>query len=349
MILDIQLIYKIYTKYIHLYLKNSIYIYNMIVNYECMRCGNKRHIKTIMIRHLNRKRLCKLKKYNINIQKFKQDLLDGKEMDSLRLEIENTQNESKMNPNESKISQNESKMNPNKSKIYKKIYKCSYCEKNYSSNSNLNKHLKSCREKKKSDDAKKSMDELVNILNQQLKEVRKELENKNKQIDELIKKAGIQNSTITQNIQNNIKLLAYKDTDISNISDKDILKCLNHSNMCVPHLIKMIHLNPDLPENHNIYISNLKNGYIMIYDGDKWTTLNREDVIDNLINDKQCLIEERIENWIENGQRYPIIMKKFERYLEKKENNVVLDKIKQEIRLMLFNNRNMVKNKLIEI
>ena len=86
----------------------------------------------------------------------------------------------------------------------------------------------------------------------------------------------------------------------------------------------------------------------MVYDGDKWTTLNREDVIDNLINDKQCLIEERIENWIENGQRYPTIMKKFERYLEKKENNVVLDKIKEEIKLMLFNNKNLVKTRLIE-
>ena len=62
----------------------------------------------------------------------------------------------------------------------------------------------------------------------------------------------------SDNIQNNIKLLAYKDTDISKISDKDIMKCINHSNMCVPHLIKMIHLDPKKPQNHNVYISNLK-------------------------------------------------------------------------------------------
>ena len=37
-------------------------------------------------------------------------------------------------------------------------------------------------------------------------------------------------------------------------------------------------------------------------------------------------------------------MKKFERYLEKKEKDVVLNKIKEEIRFMLFNNRNMIKN-----
>ena len=116
------------------------------------------------------------------------------------------------------------------------------------------------------------------------------------EIDELIKKAGIQNNgTITNNIQNNIKLLAYKDTDISKLSDNDFIKCINHNNMCIPQLIKMIHLNPQKPENHNIYISNLKNGYIMLYDGKKWNTFNRDEMINNMIDEKQTIIEEKIE------------------------------------------------------
>ena len=68
------------------------------------------------------------------------------------------------------------------------------------------------------------------MLNSQLKEQReefkKELDKKNNQIDELIQKAGIQNSgTITNNIQNNIKILAYKDTDLSHLTDKDYMYC----------------------------------------------------------------------------------------------------------------------------
>ena len=35
-------------------------------------------------------------------------------------------------------------------------------------------------------------------------------------------------------------------------------------------------------------------------------------------------------------------MNKFNRYLEKKEHNSVLDKIKAEIKLMLFNNRDII-------
>ena len=83
----------------------------------------------------------------------------------------------------------------------------------------------------------------------------------------------------------------------------------------------------------------------MVYDGGKWDTFNRDEIINNMIDDKQGLIEERIENWIEEGKKYPAIMRKFERYLEKKENNVVIDRIKEEIKLMLFNNRKLIKSK----
>ena len=60
--------------------------------------------------------------------------------------------------------------------------------------------------------------------------------------------------------------------------------------------------------------------------------------------EKEIIIEEKLEEWLEKGKMYPEIMKKFTRYLEKKENDVVLDKIKDEIKLVLFNNRNLIKS-----
>ena len=147
-----------------------------------------------------------------------------------------------------------------------------------------------------------------------------ELEKKNKQIDELIKKAGIQNSgTIIQNIQNNIKLLAYDKTDISDLTDNDFMKCFNHNNMCVPHLVKRIHFNPKKPENHNVYISNIKNKYAMVYDGNKWNLKNQDETIGDLIDVNEGYLEQKLEEWLENGSEYPEIMKKFNRYLEKKD------------------------------
>ena len=63
----------------------------------------------------------------------------------------------------------------------------------------------------------------------------------------------------------------------------------------------------------------------------------------NLIDDKESIIEQKLEEWIENGEKYPEIMNKFNRYLEKRENDKVLDRIKGEIKLMLFNNRDLIK------
>jgi 5,10-methenyltetrahydromethanopterin hydrogenase len=82
----------------------------------------------------------------------------------------------------------------------------------------------------------------------------------------------------------------------------------------------------------------------MIYNGSKWILNDRDESIQNLIDDKESIMEQKIEEWIENGNQYPDIMKKFRKYIDKKENDVVLNKIKGEIKLMLFNNRDIIVN-----
>ena len=274
------------------------------MNYQCYRCGYTINDKTKMKIHFGRKSQCKPKLNNIILDEYKESILLGVKYKELKNNNKSAKKSSEILQKSSLLSAN----NPQKSSDNK----CKYCEKEFASYKNKWRHEnKNCKEKKKGEEAKDSMDKLVKLLNEQMKEqnnqLKKELDKRdkqikeqNKQIDELIKKAGINNSNITQNIQNNIKLLAYKDTDISNITDKDIRNCMNHSNMCVPYLIKMIHLDPKKPENHNVYISNLKNGYIMVYNGENWDTLSREEVIEDIINDRECLIQDRVEDWLEN-------------------------------------------------
>lgn len=83
----------------------------------------------------------------------------------------------------------------------------------------------------------------------------------------------------------------------------------------------------------------------MIYDGGKWNLHNREDTIDDLIDTNEIVIEQKLEEWMENGKEYPEIMKKFNRYLEKKEKDDVKNAIKEEIKLILFNNRKILEAK----
>ena len=304
--------------------------------HKCIRCGyTTSHLVTFK-RHLARKNICKNVISN-------NDLYE----EYLKYDIKNKLEKHTKNPKNSKIGI----LNPSYSNYTSKNeYTCEYCNKVYSTNSNLNKHIKKCQKNINNSDNQDMMD-LVKLLNDQLKEQRqemkeqlekrdKQIQEQNDQIKELIKKAGIINSNI--NIRQDIKLLSYGNTDVSHLTDNDYLKCLKHSNFCIPHLIEKIHFNPKKPENHNIYISNIKNNYVMLYDGNKWVLKNRDEVINELIDEKEIIIEQKLEEWIENGNQYPDIMKKFNRYIEKRENDKILNKIKDEIKLILFNNRKLI-------
>ena len=240
-----------------------------------------------------------------------------------------------------------------KEELNRKMYgkhECKFCNKILSCQKSLKRHYKTCKEKKEDETVKQSMSDLVKLLNEKDKYFKEELEKRDKQINErdsqineLIKKAGINNSTITQNIQNNIKLLSYGKTDISHLTDNDYLGCLKHKNFCIPYLIEKIHFDKNKPENHNIYISNLKNKYVMMYDKRKWKTKNRDDAIDKLIGDKEILMESKLDEWEEKGGMNPNLRRTFNIYIETKDHKKVITQIKDDIELMLYNNKDLIK------
>lgn len=299
--------------------------------YKCTRCGYENKLKSNFIRHLNRKNICKPKLKNIPIQ-----------------EVFNLYFPSKKLKNSSHLLNLSSK---NLNFPSNSLNICMHCNRSYTRKDNLLRHLKTCKHKKEEKEYNE-LKKLVNLLNEQLKlereKFKKEISKKDMQIDKLLKKNGININTFntTTNIQNNIKILAFNKSDLSHLTDNDFKFCFNRSSLCIPHLVKKIHFNPKKPENHNIYISNIKNNYVMTYDGIKWNLQSRDDVIDEMIVDNECILEDKIEDWINKGHKYPDIMKKFNRYLEKKENDIVKNKIKEEIKLILFNNRKMINNEI---
>ena len=297
--------------------------------YQCYKCNWTTIIKTKMSYHLNRKRPCKNINNISNLDECKTYIFKG-------LSFEEYTKITQKNV----VSHN---LTPNNT------FCCKYCQNKYSRKDSLTRHLKTCKEKKNDDIVKESMTELVNLLNQkdidhkrETQEYKNELKVRDRQIEELIKKAGITTNNNITNIQNNFKLLNYKETDISHLTENDYVRCLEHYNFCVPHLIRKIHFNPKKPENHNIYISNLKNSYVMVYMNNKWKVKNRDETISRMIDDKQVMLEKKIQEWVESGIQYPKVMAKFSRYIEKREQNDVINAIKEDIKLMLYNNRNMI-------
>ena len=206
---------------------------------------------------------------------------------------------------------------------------CKYCDKEFKFRQSMYRHIKYTCKKNKDEDIK----ELVRLLNKE-RDDRKELE---KQIEKLAGKLeihGVNGSFNTTNIQNNITLLPYRETDVSHVTDEDYKKCIKKVNHCVKTLIEKIHFNPEKPENMNIYISNMKDKYLMIYDGANWNLANKKDEINRLYEDKEMLLEE----WLDTNPDAEL-KDKFLRYLKNKDIQDCFLKFKEDIQLMLYNGR----------
>ncbi len=233
----------------------------------------------------------------------------------------------KLIKSKSKVSLEEAKSKPHVNE-----YECKYCGQKYKHKQSVSKHIKYSCTKNKDEDLK----ELVRLLNAQMEQQQTDfqiqLQTQAKQIEKLMGKLEITGSFNTTNIQNNITLLSYRDTDVSHLTDEDYKKCIKKVNFCVKNMIECIHFNPLKPENMNIYISNMKDKYLMIYDGTNWNLANKRDELDKLYEDKEMLLEE----WLETNQD-PVLKEKFFKYINNKEKDDCLNKIKEEIKLMMYN------------
>jgi hypothetical protein len=215
---------------------------------------------------------------------------------------------------------------------------CKYCDQEFTFKQSMFRHIKYSCTKNKDEDLK----ELVRLLNAQLEQQRNDfqtqLQSQAKQIEKLMGKLEINGSFNTTNIQNNIQLLAYKDTDISHLTEKDYSQCIKKVNYCVMKLIEKIHFNPNKPENMNIYISNMKDKYLMVYDGSNWNLANKKEEIDKLYEEKEMILEE----WLELNKDNEI-KDKFLKYLNNKETDECINRIKEEIKLMMYNKKELIK------
>jgi len=219
------------------------------------------------------------------------------------------------------------------------VFKCKYCEQCYKHRSSLSKHIKYSCTKNKDEDLK----ELVRLMNIQLEQQKNEIVSQSKQIEKLRGKLEIHGSFNTHNntIHNHVQILNYKDTDTSHLTDEDYRKCVKKVCFCVLKMIEKIHFNPDKPENMNIYISNIKDKYLMIYENDKWM-LKSKNVLDHMYEDKELLIEE----WIQESKD-PEMAKFFNRYLDLKKDEKTIEMIQEEIKLFMFNQKELVTSQKV--
>ena len=245
----------------------------------------------------------------------------------------------------SKVSQNTSKSKPKVN--LSEEYSCKYCNKTFKHKQSVSKHIKySCKQNKDED-----LKELVRLMNLQLQQKDKELEyqkqqnekqqkqneTQQKQIEKLMDKLQVNHITNNTYVQNNIQLLSYKDTDVSHLTNKDYERAIKKVNSCVKDMIEQIHFNPSKPENMNIYISNMKDKYIMVYEDGNWNIKQKNDELSSLYDMKEMLLEDWLEAYGNDSLR-----QKFNKYLNNKCNEEIMHEIKENIKMMLYNKKNLI-------
>jgi DNA-directed RNA polymerase subunit RPC12/RpoP len=296
-----------------------------MVLYICTICNKEFTHKSKYFNHINRINPCK-----------KTDGLNESKMNP---------NESKMNPNESKMNPNESKMNPNN--IIKKEYKCTYCIKPFSSNSNLYKHLKNICKVKKQDDTNKEqiyqqlLNEHLNIKNEN-EDIKKELiEIKNK----LLKGSTINNNSnnINNGTINNIQIIAHGKEDLSKIKENVVLQLVKRGWRSVPMFTEYLHCNDKFPEQKNIYINDINRKYCMIYNGNEWLLKDKTVTIDELYQTKYDFLEENFNVYYDQLEEYQ--QRSFQKFIKLHEEDVpFVRKIKEELKTLLYNKRDKILN-----
>jgi hypothetical protein len=287
-----------------------------MVRYICNKCNKEFDHKGNYYRHINRKRSCKSNNIFKVVNKQKEQKEPKKVVDNDLEKIKKLLN---------LINNSDSENLSDNSSDYEKP-QCKFCNIIFHNKSNLNRHLrKGCKD---------YYDE----------EIKKKLREKDEEVEKL--KKEIDKLKMSQHITNNINVIAYNKTpDLSHLTNNDYLKIMNKGFSSVPKLIEAIHYNPNKPENQNVYIPNIKNNYAMIWNGDKWNLGNQDEIIEDMYDDKSNILIEKMEE-IEKvvSNKYPSVVKKFRRFIDGKDDDTIKNKIKQDIKLLLYNNKEMIKN-----
>lgn len=210
-------------------------------------------------------------------------------------------------------------------------WKCECCGKIFTRKDNLNRHLKDYCRRVKNNEIQKEIEDC--------KEQIKELKDIIKQKDTTENKIIFNNNI---NINQNINIIAFGKEDLQMISDDIYKKILNRGFRAVPTLIEHVHFNKNLPQNHNVYISNIRGKYAMLFDGNDWKLEDMNDILDQICDDKKFILENKFNNLYENLDEYTI--EKFERYLGESKTDIVKNMHKNEIKLMMYNKRQIIEN-----
>ena len=300
-----------------------------MVQYNCFRCGYVTNYKKDMRVHLNRQKKCKPVIRDINLNHYGHAILNRQEFintDGCSILLHSAPSLLHSAPFCSTLQ-----------------YRCEFCDRKYTYNRNLTKHLKLCFAKKEQEEANARTYALVDTLNKQIEEQEKRID--------ILEQTKEPHSPVTTNntMNNNVQVvinvdqnrLNYKDTNYEILEDQEIKNALSHAASCLQEIVPITHFNKKHPENQNIYISCLKSAVAMMFEDERWNAHMWSDIADRVIDDNTVTLQDWMNRHKEN---YPRLEERFKIFMDKKEgdDDVFLTKLKRDLKLILYNNRKLI-------
>ncbi len=204
-----------------------------------------------------------------------------------------------------KSSENQLEINSNLDKL-----SCKYCKKIFKHLQSRWRHEKTCKNNKINIEEENMMlkEELADIKNQlALLLNKKETQPKTSRYDKINKQlnnsgqigaVGNNNAIGDNNTVINNTFVKFGPVEFNKLlSEKQKLFILNSPFMSLEESIKLIHFNDKRPEYNNIFITNMRDKLAYIFDGKKFISVNKNDVIKNLINNHADEIETLFDNY----------------------------------------------------
>ena len=299
----------------------------MEIIYECNICYKKFTREYLLTRHINKINTCDILKKIIlnledNIEKINKYILNN---DKISIESKN---------------------------------KCIYCLNNFHNRSNLKRHvLFTCDNRKmfiqqkekyenikknKLDEKKKNKERISNIIKDKNDEIIK-LKKEIKLLEKNRKIINNQNIGFVVNNINNIN--SFGSEDLSHLSNNDYKKYLSNLSPGLLKFIEDIHFSDKMPSNWNICIPKLESKYIAIFEKNKWNIKDKNDIFKKILIKKITLLDNKCEELENIGIVDEKIVDIYDEYINVMYvNDNEKKKIKDNLELMIFNNRDKIDN-----
>ena len=154
--------------------------------------------------------------------------------------------------------------------------------------------------------------------------------------------------TNSHNVQN-IVVNMYGKENLTHITDPKLIYIMDRGFMSVSAYILLKYFSDKMPENSNVYSSDIKSKYIMVYDGKRWNIKDKADVIEHMYSVNCEELQDKFYEFKE-ADRIPMkVMERFAKFINAYEEDHIKKEIKEDIKKILFNEREKsLKNKRIK-